>query len=60
MGGLLLIGVAIVLALALGIYDASTYAPLAALGGVGILGVADDYLNARRGEGITAARSCSG
>lgn len=54
MGGLLLIGVVIVLALALGIYDASTYAPLAALGGVGILGAADDYLNARRGEGITA------
>ncbi len=54
MGGLLLIGVVIVLALALGIYDASTYAPLAALGGVGVLGAADDYLNARRGEGITA------
>ncbi len=53
MGGLLLIGVVIVLALALNIYDASTYAPLAALGGVGILGAADDYLNARRGEGIT-------
>jgi len=54
MGGLLLIGVVIVLALALNIYDASTYAPLAALGGVGVLGAADDYLNARRGEGITA------
>ena len=53
MGGLLMIAVVIVLALALGIYDASTYAPLAALGGVGILGAADDYLNARRGEGIT-------
>ena len=54
MGGLLLIGIVIVLALVLGIYDASTYAPLAALGGVGILGAIDDYLNARRGEGITA------
>ncbi len=54
MGGLLLIAVVIVLALGLGIYDASTYAPLAALGGVGILGAVDDYLNARRGEGITA------
>ncbi|MDA8201463.1 MAG: phospho-N-acetylmuramoyl-pentapeptide-transferase [Chloroflexi bacterium] len=54
MGGLLMIAVVIVLALALGIYDASTYAPLAALGGVGVLGAADDYLNARRGEGITA------
>jgi phospho-N-acetylmuramoyl-pentapeptide-transferase len=54
MGGLLLIAVVILLALGLGIYDASTYAPLAALGGVGVLGAADDYLNARRGEGITA------
>ena len=54
LGGLLMIAVVIVLSLALGIYDASTYAPLAALGGVGILGAADDYLNARRGEGITA------
>ncbi len=54
MGGLLLIAIVIVLALGLGVYDASTYAPLAALGGVGVLGAADDYLNARRGEGITA------
>ncbi|MGC8634976.1 MAG: phospho-N-acetylmuramoyl-pentapeptide-transferase [Candidatus Limnocylindrales bacterium] len=54
MGGLLLIAVVVVVSLGLGIYDASTYAPLAALAGVGILGAADDYLNARRGEGITA------
>ena len=32
--------------------DASTFAPLAALAGVGALGAFDDYLNARTGEGI--------
>jgi phospho-N-acetylmuramoyl-pentapeptide-transferase len=53
MGGLLLILVCVVLAFLLGIFDASTYAPLAALAGVGVLGAADDYLNARRGEGIS-------
>ena len=53
MGGLLIVGVV------LGIYfflrsgpDASTFAPLAALAGVGALGAFDDYLNARTGEGI--------
>ena len=53
MGGLLIIAVVI------GIYfflrsgpDASTFAPLAALAGVGVLGAFDDYLNARTGEGI--------
>ena len=55
MGGLLIVGVVI------GIYfflrpgpDASTFAPLAALAGVGALGAFDDYLNARTGEGIRA------
>ena len=53
MGGLLIVAVVI------GIYfflrqgpDASTFAPLAALAGVGALGAFDDYLNARTGEGI--------
>src|SRR6478672_12361353 len=53
MGGLLIVTVVI------GIYfflrpgpDASTFAPLAALAGVGALGAFDDYLNARTGEGI--------
>jgi phospho-N-acetylmuramoyl-pentapeptide-transferase len=53
MGGLLIVGVVV------GIYfflrpgpDASTFAPLAALAGVGLLGAFDDYLNARTGEGI--------
>ena len=34
--------------------DAATFAPLAALAGVGALGAFDDYLNARTGEGIRA------
>jgi phospho-N-acetylmuramoyl-pentapeptide-transferase len=54
MGGLLVVLVF------LGIYfflrqpDAATFAPLAALAGVGALGAFDDYLNARTGEGIRA------
>jgi phospho-N-acetylmuramoyl-pentapeptide-transferase len=54
MGGLLIVAVV------LGIYfflrppDAATFAPLAALAGVGALGAFDDYLNARTGEGIRA------
>ena len=55
MGGLLIVAVVI------GIYfflrsgpDSATFAPLAALAGVGILGAFDDYLNAKTGEGITA------
>jgi phospho-N-acetylmuramoyl-pentapeptide-transferase len=52
-------GVLIVLVV-LGIYfflrepDAATFAPLAALAGVGALGAFDDYLNAKTGEGIRA------
>jgi phospho-N-acetylmuramoyl-pentapeptide-transferase len=52
MGGLLVIGVVGAVALALGLVDASTFAPLAALGLVGLLGAADDYLNAKTGDGI--------
>jgi phospho-N-acetylmuramoyl-pentapeptide-transferase len=54
MGGLLIVIVV------LGIYfflrqpDAATFAPLAALAGVGALGAFDDYLNAKTGEGIKA------
>jgi phospho-N-acetylmuramoyl-pentapeptide-transferase len=55
MGGLLIVGVV------LGIYfflrqapDPATFAPIAALASVGLLGAFDDYLNARTGEGITA------
>ena len=53
MGGLLIVAVV------LGIYfflrggpDASTFAPIAALAGVGALGAFDDYLNVKTGEGI--------
>ncbi len=54
MGGLLIVVVV------LGIYfflrepDAATFAPLAALAGVGLLGAFDDYLNVKTGEGIKA------
>jgi phospho-N-acetylmuramoyl-pentapeptide-transferase len=53
MGGLLIIVVVGILAFLLGVLDASTYSPLAALAGVGALGAADDYLNAKTGDGIT-------
>jgi phospho-N-acetylmuramoyl-pentapeptide-transferase len=54
MGGLLIIGVVIAVALVLGLVDASTFAPLATLALVGSLGALDDILNARTGEGIRA------
>jgi phospho-N-acetylmuramoyl-pentapeptide-transferase len=52
MGGLLIIVVVMVLALPLQLIDSSTIAPLATLALVGVLGAADDYLNARTGDGI--------
>jgi len=57
MGGLLIIlvvgGVALLLQIATRDFvDASTFAPLATLGLVGALGTADDWLNARTGDGI--------
>jgi phospho-N-acetylmuramoyl-pentapeptide-transferase len=52
MGGLLMIVVIAGLALILQLVDASTFAPLATLALVGALGTADDYLNARTGDGI--------
>jgi phospho-N-acetylmuramoyl-pentapeptide-transferase len=52
MGGLLVIVVVLALFLFRGPPDGSTFAPLAALALVGILGAFDDYLNARTGEGI--------
>jgi len=51
-GGALLIGVVGALALVFNLVDASTFAPLAALGLVGALGFADDWLNASTGDGI--------
>jgi phospho-N-acetylmuramoyl-pentapeptide-transferase len=53
-GGALLLAVVIVLALLFGLVDASTFAPLATLALVGGLGLADDWLNARTGDGIRA------
>ena len=53
MGGLLVILAVIGIYLGMrGSPDASTFAPLAALAAVGLLGAFDDYLNARTGEGI--------
>ncbi len=52
MGGLLLIGVVIVLAVLLGALDASTYSPLVVLALIGALGAFDDFLNAKTGTGI--------
>ncbi len=51
-GGLLLIATVGVLAALLRLNDASTFAPLATLALVGILGLVDDWLNASTGDGI--------
>ena len=53
MGGLLVVLVVVALAFFFGAMDASTYSPLAALLGVGLLGAFDDYLNAKTGTGIS-------
>ena len=54
MGGLLIVLVVIGVYFFLRAPDAATFAPLAALAGVGLLGAFDDYLNAKTGEGIRA------
>ncbi len=54
MGGVLIVLVVIGIYFFLREPDAATFAPLAALAGVGALGAFDDYLNARTGEGIRA------
>ena len=54
MGGLLIVLVVLGIYFFLRAPDAATFAPLAALAGVGALGAFDDYLNARTGEGIRA------
>ncbi len=53
-GGTLIVVVVISLALLFELVDASTFAPLATLALVGILGLADDWLNAQTGDGIRA------
>jgi phospho-N-acetylmuramoyl-pentapeptide-transferase len=57
MGGLLIIGVVLACAMVAHLVtgrfiDSGTFAPLATLALVGVLGTVDDWLNARRGEGI--------
>jgi phospho-N-acetylmuramoyl-pentapeptide-transferase len=54
MGGLLIVLVVLGVYFFLRAPDAATFAPLAALALVGVLGAFDDYLNARTGEGIRA------
>ncbi|MEA2026687.1 MAG: phospho-N-acetylmuramoyl-pentapeptide-transferase, partial [Chloroflexota bacterium] len=61
MGGLLIVLVILGIAGFLeltgqGFLDASTIAPLATLAMVGLLGAADDWLNARTGDGISATQ----
>ena len=61
MGGLLIVivvlGIAGLIELITGSFlDASTIAPLATLGLVGVLGTVDDWLNARTGDGISATQ----
>ena len=51
MGGLLIISVVGALALVLNLVDASTFAPLATIALVGVLGAVDDFLNVRTGDG---------
>ncbi len=52
MGGLLIIAVVLLLAVLLGVLDASTYSPLGVLACIGLLGAFDDWLNAKTGAGI--------
>jgi phospho-N-acetylmuramoyl-pentapeptide-transferase len=58
MGGLLIVGAVLLLAgfielMTRDFIDSSTFAPLATLALVGLLGTADDWLNARTGDGIS-------
>ena len=52
MGGILVVGVVLFLAMALRIEDAATLTPMLTLMGVGILGAVDDYVNVRSGMGM--------
>jgi phospho-N-acetylmuramoyl-pentapeptide-transferase len=61
MGGLLIVASVITIAVILELttqdfLDGSTFAPLATLALVGALGTADDWLNARTGDGISATQ----
>jgi len=52
MGGMLIVGVVLFLAMALRIEDAGTLTPMLTLMGVGILGALDDFVNIRSGIGM--------
>jgi phospho-N-acetylmuramoyl-pentapeptide-transferase len=52
MGGMLMVGVVLFLAMALRIEDAATLTPMLTLMGVGILGAIDDFVNVRSGVGM--------
>ena len=52
MGGMLIVGVVLFLAMALRIEDAATLTPMLTLMGVGILGAIDDFVNVRSGIGM--------
>ena len=52
MGGMLIVGVVLFLAMALRIEDPATLTPLLTLVGVGILGAIDDFVNVRTGIGM--------
>jgi phospho-N-acetylmuramoyl-pentapeptide-transferase len=52
MGGILVVGVVLFLAMALRIEDAATLTPMLTLMGVGILGAVDDFVNVRTGIGM--------
>jgi phospho-N-acetylmuramoyl-pentapeptide-transferase len=52
MGGMLVVGVVLFLAMAMRIEDAATLTPLLTLMGVGILGAVDDFVNVRTGIGM--------
>ena len=52
MGGILVVGVVLFLAMALRIEDAGTLTPMLTLMGVGILGAIDDFVNVRTGIGM--------
>jgi phospho-N-acetylmuramoyl-pentapeptide-transferase len=52
MGGMLVVGVVLFLAMALRIEDVDTLTPMLALVGVGVLGAIDDFVNVRTGIGM--------
>jgi phospho-N-acetylmuramoyl-pentapeptide-transferase len=52
MGGMLIVGVVLFLAMALRVEDAATLTPMLTLVGVGILGALDDFVNVRTGIGM--------